>query len=176
MTAIIDRLKRVARAALTEILDAARESLQHDDTTSWMRARAFVVDIITEAEKVKDEIDAHIKENWAQIKWEKKTGATATARVDGWRLRLTEQKKKLPDREGLEAMMHKRGIRMHDVFDQVQTWEISPAKIDELITRGVLSDDEIAHLYKSTLQLKIDTGGTKRTQEDPPLTYHRHVD
>lgn len=175
MTAIIDRLKRLAKSALTEILEAARDSLRHDDASSWLRARGFITELITEAEKVKDEIDAHIKDNWTAIRWEKKQGATATARVDGWRVRLTEQRKKLPERDGLEALMHKRGFNMNDAFVQVQSWEISPAKIDELIARGAVTEDEIAHLYKSTQALKIDRGGGGGPQEDPPLTYHKHA-
>jgi hypothetical protein len=63
---------------------------------------------------------------------------------------------KMPDEEGLRALMEKAGLEESDVFDKVTSLQLNPSKVENLIELGKLKRADVEVLCKTTFALTVD--------------------
>ena len=83
--------------------------------------------------------------------------------ASGIKSRVTVRRDKLPPEKKLRALLIERGIELDEAFTVKTSFEVSPDKLDKLVSTGRLSAEEVESLKGSSLSLRVNV--PKRQKE-----------
>jgi hypothetical protein len=76
--------------------------------------------------------------------------------VQGAKIKREKRQGKLPEEEGLKALLEKYRVDLDDCFDKVEYRVLNASKLESLIDTGKLPASEVDALKKITWALKVD--------------------
>jgi len=107
-------------------------------------------------EDVKPRLKAIIEKEGVVEEKDKEKGHKTYTPEYGIPLKLQKSVASQPDDEGLKDLLRSKNIKIEEVFDEVKTLVQNPAKLEFLVQKGKVTNEEIRKLKKESWSLIIE--------------------
>lgn len=122
---------------------------------------ATVLDVIEKVAKkrleaVKPRLKSIVEKEGVVTEDDKEKGHKTYMPDYGVPLKLQKSVASQPDDEGLKELLTEKKIKISEVYDEVKTLVLNPAKLEFLVQKGLVTNEEIRKLKKEGWSLIIE--------------------